>query len=183
MGLCIFITINRTINIILGKLGDYMEQKKIAVVDDNEDICRMVKQYLEFNNYYVETYEEGNKALENIISKEFDLILLDIMMSDMNGLELCSIIRDKISCPIIFLSAKNLEEDKVGALSIGGDDYITKPFGLKELLARVECHLRREERITRSKKYMLTSKNITIDIMAKDGIARTHKPTWTTMKW
>ena len=84
MGLCIFITINRTINIILGKLGDYMEQKKIAVVDDNEDICRMVKQYLEFNNYYVETYEEGNKALENIISKEFDLILLDIMMSDMN---------------------------------------------------------------------------------------------------
>ena len=66
MGLCIFITINRTINIILGKLGDYMEQKKIAVVDDNEDICRMVKQYLEFNNYYVETYEEGNKALENI---------------------------------------------------------------------------------------------------------------------
>ena len=168
MGLCIFITINRTINIILGKLGDYMEQKKIAVVDDNEDICRMVKQYLEFNNYYVETYEEGNKALENIISKEFDLILLDIMMSDMNGLELCSIIRDKISCPIIFLSAKNLEEDKVGARSIGGDDYITKPFGLKELLARVECHLRREERITRSKKYMLTSKNITIDIMAKE---------------
>jgi PleD family two-component response regulator len=91
MGLCIFITINRTINIILGKLGDYMEQKKIAVVDDNEDICRMVKQYLEFNNYYVETYEEGNKALENIISKEFDLILLDIMMSDMGYLFKCTI--------------------------------------------------------------------------------------------
>ena len=62
-----------------------MEQKKIAVVDDNEDICRMIKQYLEFHNYYVEIYEEGNKALENIISKEFDLILLDIMMNDMDA--------------------------------------------------------------------------------------------------
>lgn len=145
-----------------------MERKKIAIVDDNEDICIMIKQYLEFYDYYVETYEDGNKGLENIISNEFDLIILDIMMSDMDGLELCSIIRDKVSCPIIFLSAKNLEEDKISALSSGGDDYITKPFGLKELKARIECHLRREERISKSKKYILTSKNITIDIMAKE---------------
>ena len=145
-----------------------MERKKIAIVDDNEDICIMIKQYLEVYDQYVETYKDGNKGLENSISNEFDLIILDIMMSYMDGLELCSIIRDKVSCPIIFLSAKNLEEDKISALSSGGDDYITKPFGLKELKARIECHLRREERISKSKKYILTSKNITIDIMAKE---------------
>lgn len=145
-----------------------MEQKKILVVDDNEDICRMIKQYLEVHNYYVETYEDGVKALEDILQNKFDLIILDIMMEDIDGIEICSIIREKVHCPIIFLSAKNLEEDKVTALSAGGDDYITKPFGLKELMARIECHLRREERIAQNNNYVFSSKNILIDIVAKE---------------
>ncbi|WP_297417436.1 response regulator transcription factor [Clostridium sp.] len=145
-----------------------MEQKRILVVDDNDDICSMIKRYLEVHNYYVETYEDGVEALKIILENKFDLIILDIMMNNVDGIEICSIIRDKINCPIIFLSAKNLEEDKVSALAVGGDDYITKPFGLKELMARIECHLRREERISQNKNYILSSKNMIIDILTKE---------------
>ena len=76
----------------------------------------------------------------------YDLILLDVMMEPVNGFELCSYIRPHLSCPIIFLTAKELEADKVEGLFRGADDYVVKPFGTKELLARVRAHLRREER-------------------------------------
>jgi len=83
-------------------------------------------------------------------------------------MELCSMIRDSLDCPIIFVSAKTLEEDKIQALSVGGDDYISKPFSLKELKARIDCHLRREERIRSNERHLLSSKNITIDLLANE---------------
>lgn len=144
-----------------------MSKRKILVVDDNEDICLTIKQYLELYNYMVEIAHSGTEALK-MISGDFDLIILDIMMEGIDGMELCSIIRDRVDCPIIFVSAKTLEEDKVQALSIGGDDYITKPFGLKELKARIDSHLRREERIRSNERYLLSSKNITIDLLANE---------------
>lgn len=143
------------------------ENKKLLVVDDNEDICITIKSYLENYNFEVKTAQNHKDAL-GIINEGFDLILLDIMMPDMDGIKFCSIIRDKISCPIIFLSAKILEEDKVEALSVGGDDYITKPFSLKELKARIESHLRREERIRNKEVYILSSGNIVIDVLANE---------------
>ena len=107
----------------------------------------MLKVNFEAEGYAVFTANTADKALE-CLKNEPDLILLDINMPGMNGLELCSLIRTHISCPIIFLTARVTEQDKINGLMIGGDDYITKPFSIDELLARVIAHLRREQRHT-----------------------------------
>ena len=117
---------------------------KILIIDDEEMILSMMEKCLgeEFSVY---TAENAKKALEllNVIP---DIILLDINMPEMDGLELCQLIPGHISCPIIFLTARVTERDVIKGLSVGGDDYITKPFRMDELLARISAHLRREER-------------------------------------
>lgn len=152
-----------------------MKEKNILIVDDNKDICNMIKEYLENYNYHVEICTDANKGLKKILENHFDLIILDIMMEYLDGIKICKISREKVECPIIFLSAKNFEEDKVNALSVGGDDYITKPFSLKELLARVKSHLRRQERIKNKKNYVISSNNIIIDITAKEVFCKGQK--------
>lgn len=123
--------------------------KKILVVDDEADIRKLLKEYLEMEGYLVYTAENGSKAMENIKCQP-DLILLDVNMPDMDGYEVCEKIRDYINCPILFLTARTEEKDKVNGLKSGGDDYIVKPFSIDELLARVEAHLRREARKSQS---------------------------------
>lgn len=128
--------------------------KTILVVDDEQDICNMLKEYLQMENYLVYTATSGTEALK-LISCQPDLIMLDINMPEMNGYELCERIRDQITCPILFLSARTEEKDRVNGFRVGADDYIVKPFSMDELLARVDAHLRREERKTKnSKVYM-----------------------------
>ncbi len=118
---------------------------KILVIDDEEMILSMLKKCLQNDDFLVYTADSAKKALE-LLADTPDIILLDINMPEMDGLELCQLIREHISCPIIFLTARVTEQDVIKGLSIGGDDYITKPFSVDELLARISAHLRREER-------------------------------------
>ena len=118
---------------------------KLLVVDDEEDIVSMLRDYFEINGYDVMTALNGAEAIKKA-AKEPDLILLDINMPDIDGMEVCVRIRDFISCPILFLTARIDETDKIKGFGIGADDYIIKPFSIDELGARVAAHLRRERR-------------------------------------
>lgn len=119
---------------------------KILIVDDDRDLLEMLNQYFTLKNYTIITAENGVEAIEKI-NMNPDIILLDVNMPGMDGIEVCKRIRDIVSCPIIFLTARVEEKDRIMGLLSGGDDYITKPFSLKELDARIIVHLKREERI------------------------------------
>lgn len=120
--------------------------EKILVVDDEKDIRKLLTDYFQLQGYQVYTAKNGEEALEKITVGP-DIILLDINMPQMDGMEVCKKIRDYVSCPIIFLTARIQEQDRINGLMIGGDDYIMKPFTVRELGARVAAHLRREKRI------------------------------------
>lgn len=117
----------------------------ILIVDDEKDIVDMLKDYFQYNGYSVLTAGGGAEAVEKA-GKNPDLILLDINMPQMDGLEVCAQIRNFVACPILFLTARIEDSDKIKGFGIGGDDYIVKPFSLDELGARVSAHLRREQR-------------------------------------
>ncbi|MGC2873635.1 response regulator transcription factor [Ihubacter sp. rT4E-8] len=119
--------------------------QKILVVDDENMMTTLLESHLRGSGYLVWVAENAEKAVERL-SVQPDLILLDINMPGTNGLELCRRIRNQVSCPILFLTARVEETDKVDGFRAGGDDYITKPFSLRELTARIEAHLRREQR-------------------------------------
>jgi len=118
---------------------------KILIVDDEKGIVTMLKNYFEMQGYLVHTAVDGNDALSKI-SCQPDIILLDITMPEMDGLTVCQRIREHISCPILFLTARIETSDKIKGFDVGADDYIVKPFDLDELGARVQAHLRRENR-------------------------------------
>ena len=117
----------------------------ILAIDDEEGKLSIIKSALEKNGHKVNTISNPLTISDNEYMK-YDLILLDVMMPEIDGFSLCRKIRGLVDCPIIFLTAKAMEEDVITGLSIGGDDYISKPFSIKELRARVEAHLRREHR-------------------------------------
>ena len=128
---------------------------KILAIDDDEKILRLIANALRANNFHVET----RKYIEEINICDFtgfDLILLDVMMP-ISGLEICRSIRSQIATPILFLTAKDFEEDLLKGIQAGADDYITKPFSIKELIARIQMHLRREERSNHASKEEMDS--------------------------
>lgn len=119
--------------------------KRILVVDDEDGIRQLLRDALELEGYSVDTAESGIKAVE-LLKNSPDLILLDINLPDMDGLRICQAIRGYVSAPILFLTARTGEQDRIRGLKAGGDDYILKPFSMEELLARIEAHFRREDR-------------------------------------
>ena len=116
---------------------------KVLVVDDEVSIVNIISYNLKTGGYDVITAEDGESGLELAISENPDLVLLDIMMPKMDGYEVCRKIRERSNVPIIMLTARADEVDKVIGLEMGADDYVTKPFGNRELIARVKAHLRR----------------------------------------
>lgn len=135
--------------------------KKILVVDDEAGIRSLLKEFLEMENYLVYTAKSGMEAMQGL-KYHPDLIILDVNMPDMDGYTVCEKIRDYVDCPILFLTARTQEQDRVNGFKAGGDDYIVKPFGMDEMLARVEAHLRREERRT-SDSNVYISEDLTVD--------------------
>lgn len=122
-----------------------MEKKRILVVDDEEDLCEILRFNLEQAGFEVETALSAEEALTMNISS-FDLILLDVMMGDMSGFKMADIIKKgkkTANIPIIFCTAKDAEEDTLQGLEMGGDDYILKPFSIREVIARIKAVLRR----------------------------------------
>lgn len=120
-------------------------QYKILIVDDDRELLKMLKSFFEIKKYTIMIAEDGIAALK-MAEANPDIILLDVNMPRIDGMEVCRRIRDKVTCPILFLTARVDEQDRVNGLLSGGDDYILKPFSLKELEARIVAHLKREER-------------------------------------
>ncbi len=120
-----------------------MAQDKIMIVDNEMEIIQLIKLYLSREGYHVIWTTDSTKAAALAQEENPDLILLDVVMPGMSGIELCGKIREQSDVPILFVSCKGQDMDKVLGLSIGGDDYITKPFSPTELVARVKAHLRR----------------------------------------
>lgn len=116
---------------------------KILLVEDEDNIASFVKMELEYEGYKVEVCDDGVKGLEFSIENEYDLILLDLMLPKLNGLELCRRLRKVKNTPIIMLTARDDVMDKVTGFQTGADDYVSKPFAIEELLARIEALLRR----------------------------------------
>ncbi len=123
----------------------------ILVVDDEKEITDMLKDYLEGQSYLVYTAHHATEAIEKL-NVHLDLILLDVMMPDVSGYELCLQIRDKVQCPILFLTAKVGQEDIIRGLELGGDDYLIKPFRLKELKARIRLPFKKRRKAYRQQK-------------------------------
>ena len=120
---------------------------KILVVDDELDIALLIKDVLEDEGFSTTAIDSSKKALELVQKEKFDLILLDVMMPEMSGTTLCTKIREITSSPIIFVTAKTSTLDKLLGFEVGADDYITKPFIIEELVARVKAHIRRNNRV------------------------------------
>jgi DNA-binding response OmpR family regulator len=118
---------------------------KLLIADDEPGILQLLKDYFEIQGYQIIEARDGPEVLSKL-SLEPDLILLDVGMPFMDGFEVCERIRGHVSCPILFLTAKTLESDRIRGFMTGGDDYILKPFSIDELGARVKAHLRRENR-------------------------------------
>ena len=154
---------------------------KLLLVDDDKSLLKMMYSYFIIKEYQVITAENGEEALGKV-SENPDLILLDINMPKLDGIEVCRRIRDKISCPILFLTARIEEQDRVNGLLSGGDDYILKPFSLKELDARIIAHLKREERHKVRSEYRFKN-DLIIDYISKRVQIRTEYVDLTRMEY
>ena len=120
---------------------------KILIIEDEVSIADLEKDYLELSGFEVETENEGDRGLERALSEKFDLFILDLMLPKTDGFEICKQIRAEKNTPIILVSAKKDDIDKIRGLGLGADDYITKPFSVSELVARVKAHMARYERL------------------------------------
>lgn len=119
------------------------EDPRILVVDDEERIRRLIRMYLEKEGYIIEEAEQGREALDLALDNDYDVILLDIMMPEMDGIEVCQSLREEKTTPVIMLTAKGEEANRVQGFEVGADDYIVKPFSPREVVLRVKALLRR----------------------------------------
>jgi DNA-binding response OmpR family regulator len=128
--------------------NDNTEKPRILIIEDDDTIAELERDFLEINGFITERESDGVKGMERALKGTFDLILLDIMLPGIDGYAICRAIRDKINVPILMVTARGEETDKVRGLGLGADDYITKNFTPAELVARIKSHIARFKRIT-----------------------------------
>ena len=121
--------------------------KKILIIEDEEAIADLEKDYLELSGFEVEVANDGVTGLDKALNEDYNLLILDLMLPGVDGFEICRKVRDEKNTPIIMVSAKKDDIDKIRGLGLGADDYMTKPFSPSELVARVKAHLARYERL------------------------------------
>ncbi|GIP26879.1 DNA-binding response regulator [Paenibacillus sp. J23TS9] len=141
--------------------------KRILIIEDEKSLARFIQLELEHEHFYVKEAYDGNSGLQLALSEEWDLILLDIMLPGLNGIEVCRRIRTMKRTPVIMLTARDRLEDRVSGLDSGADDYIAKPFDIEELLARMRALFRRIEMADRQSHSILTFREVTIDMDAR----------------
>ena len=143
---------------------------KILIVEDEEAIADLEKDYLELSGFDVEIENDGTSGMERALNEDFDMFILDLMLPGTDGFEICRKIREKKNTPVLLVSAKKDDIDKIRGLGLGADDYITKPFSPSELVARVKAHLARYERLigsTAQKNDIIEIRGIRIDKTAR----------------
>jgi DNA-binding response OmpR family regulator len=159
---------------------------KILIIEDEVAIAELQKDYLEINDYEVKIENDGAKGLETALSQDIDLVILDLMLPGMDGYEICKNIRSEKDIPIIIVSAKKDDIDKVRGLGLGADDYMTKPFSPSELVARVKAHLSRYERLVSSSQRsndMVEIRGIKIDKTARRVYINGEEKVFTTKEF
>lgn len=146
--------------------------KKILVVDDEPTLVATLKYNLEREGYTVLTAVDGETALNTARATRPDLILLDLVMPGLNGLEVCRILRREIAVPILMLTARDSEVDKVVGLELGADDYVTKPFSIQEVMARVRALLRRAQTPPETESEVLSAGDLRVDLRRREASLR-----------
>ena len=141
-----------------------MSQEKLLIIEDEINLQNALKYYFEHENYIVDTAQDGELGLSKARSIEPSMIILDLMLPKLDGIEFCRIFRMESDIPIIMLTAKGSETDKVLGLEIGADDYLVKPFAMRELLARVRVLLRKKSNTTHNDQKELFSENLKINL-------------------
>jgi DNA-binding response OmpR family regulator len=125
----------------------FTTMSRILIVEDEVDIANLEKDYLELSGFEVEIENDGTSGLARALAEDYDLFILDLMLPGVDGFDICKEIRDRKNTPILMVSAKKDDIDKIRGLGLGADDYVTKPFSPSELVARVKAHLARYERL------------------------------------
>ncbi len=137
--------------------------KKILIIEDDISIAELERDYLELNDFKCTIAEQGMAGLEKALNEDFELIIIDIMLPGMDGFEVLSKLREKKQTPVIMLSARNGDIDKIKGLGLGADDYMTKPFSPNELVARVKAHIKRHNILTNSNNAVINIRSLSID--------------------
>ena len=159
---------------------------KILIIEDEEAIADLEKDYLELSDFEVEIEHTGNRGLQKALEKDFDLVILDLMLPEMDGFDVCRKIREEKNIPILMVSAKKDDIDKIRGLGLGADDYMTKPFSPSELVARVKAHMARYDRLVGSNQKVndiVEIRGIRIDKTARRVYVDGEEKTFTTKEF
>ena len=159
---------------------------KILIIEDEDAIAELEKDYLELSGFEVEVANDGKTGLQKALNNEFDLIVLDLMLPGVDGFEICRQVREQKNIPIVMVSAKKDDIDKIRGLGLGADDYMTKPFSPSELVARVKAHMSRYQRLLGSvveENKIIEIRGIKIDTTARRVWVNGQEKTFTTKEF